>query len=240
MKIAYVLYSDFTALDLIGPYEIISRWPDADVHFLARSREPVRCDRGLTVIPTDTPATLPDPDLIVVPGSESPLALLKDEELIRWVRAAAPGCRWTASVCSGAGLYAAAGLLEGKATTTHWGFRDNLRALGIEVVENRVVWQGNHVSGAGVSAGIDMALALTERVHGRALAKALQLVIEYDPQPPFDSGSPDKADAGTMRLARRVLLGDHAVQKMAAMGLQLVGARIGRARPFKPKHRSTR
>ena len=166
MKIADVLYPHFTALDLIGPYEIISRWPDADVHFLARSRDSVRCDRGLTVIPTDTPATLPDPDLIVVPGSEHPLSLLKDEELIRWVRAAAPGCRGTASVCSGAGL--------------------------------------------------------------------------YDPQAPFDSGSPDKADAGRMRLARRVLLGDRAVQKMAAMGLQLVGARIGRARPFKPKHRSTR
>ena len=207
MKIAYVLYPDFTALDLIGPYEVISRWPDAEVHFLASSLEPVRCDRGLTVIPTDTPETLPDPDLIVVPGSEKPLGAMEDEALIDWIRSAAPGCQWTASVCTGAGLYAVAGLLEGKTTTTHWGFRDNLRAMGIEVVGDRVVWQGTHISGAGVSAGIDMALALTERVHGRELAQSLQLVIEYDPQPPFDTGSPTKADASTLRLAFKLSLG---------------------------------
>jgi transcriptional regulator GlxA family with amidase domain len=160
-RIAYVLYPGFTALDLVGPYEVISRWPDAEVHFLARSLEPVRCDRGLTVIPTDTPATLPDPDVIVVPGSETPLPLLQDPVLVEWLRAAAPRARWTASVCTGAGLYAAAGLLDGRTTTTHWGFRDNLRAMGVDVVADRVVWHDNHVSGAGVSAGIDMALALT-------------------------------------------------------------------------------
>jgi putative intracellular protease/amidase len=142
MKIAYVLYPDFTALDLIGPYEVISRWPDAEVHFLARSLEPVRCDQGLTLIPTDTPATLPDPDLIVVGGSGKPVPVMSDQVLIDWLRAAAPNCKWTASVCTGAGLYAAAGLLDGKTTTTHWGFRDNLRGMGIEVVADRVVWQG--------------------------------------------------------------------------------------------------
>jgi cyclohexyl-isocyanide hydratase len=123
---------------------------------------------------------------------------VSDEVLIDWLRAAAPGCEWTASVCTGAGLYAAAGLLEGKTTTTHWGFRDNLRAMGIEVVvramgievvADRVVWQGDHISGAGVSAGIDLELSLTERVHGRELAESLQPVIEYDPQRPFQSGS---------------------------------------------------
>jgi transcriptional regulator GlxA family with amidase domain len=147
---------------------VISRWPEAEVHFLARSLEPVRCDVGLTVVPTDTPESLPDPDLIVVPGSGNPVPVLDDHVLIEWLRTAAPGCQWTASVCTGAGLYATAGLLEGKKTTTHWAFRDNLRAMGVEVVGDRVVWQGNHISGAGVSAGIDMALALTERVHGRS------------------------------------------------------------------------
>jgi transcriptional regulator GlxA family with amidase domain len=230
MKIAYVVYPDFTGLDLVGPYEIISRWPDAEGHFVASSLEPVRADRGLTVIPTDTPETLPDPDLIVVPGSESPLPVLEDQVLLEWLRAAAPNCQWTASVCSGALVYAAAGLLEGKTTTTHWGVRDNVRALGVEVVDDRVVWQGNHISGAGVSAGIDMALALTERVHGRELAEALQLVIEYDPQPPFDSGSPDKADASTMRRAKRILLGDRPVQMATRITRQIVSARIGRAR----------
>jgi transcriptional regulator GlxA family with amidase domain len=230
VKIAYVLYPDFTALDLVGPYEVISRWPDAEVHFVASSPEPVRCDVGLTVIPTDTPETLPGPDLIVVPGTGNPLPVLDDEVLIEWLRAAAPRCQWTASVCTGAGLYAAAGLLEGKKTTTHWAFRDNLRAMGVEVVADRVVWQGNHISGAGVSAGIDMALALTERVHGRKLAESLQLSIEYDPQPPFDTGSPDKASASTLRLALRVLLGDRPFQAAARLNRQSIGSRFSRAR----------
>jgi transcriptional regulator GlxA family with amidase domain len=152
-------------------------------------------------------ASLPDPDLIVVPGSGNPVPVLDDHVLIEWLRAAAPGCQWTASVCTGAGLYAAADLLEGRKTTTHWAFRDNLRAMGVEVVADRVIWQGNHISGAGVSAGIDMALALTDCVHGRKLAESLQLTIEYHPQPPFDKGSPEKADASTLRLALRILLG---------------------------------
>jgi transcriptional regulator GlxA family with amidase domain len=230
MRIAYVVYPDFTGLDLVGPYEVISRWPDAEVHFVASSPEPVRADRGLTVIPTDTPEAMPQPDLIVVPGSQNPVPVLSDEVLIGWLRDAAPGCQWTASVCTGAGLYAAAGLLEGKKTTTHWGFRDNLRAMGVEVVEDRVVWQGNHISGAGVSAGIDMALALTDRVHGRELAESLQLLIEYDPQPPFDSGSPDKAAAGTLRLALRMLLGDRPFQMAARVNRQAATARFRRAR----------
>jgi cyclohexyl-isocyanide hydratase len=240
MKIAYVLYPEFTALDLVGPYEVISRWPDADVHFVARSLDPVRCDCGLTVIPTDTPDTVPDPDLIVVPGSGNPVPVLDDQVLIEWLRRAAPKCQWTASVCTGAGLYAAAGLLDGKKTTTHWGFRDNIRAMGVEVVADRVVWQGNHISGAGVSAGIDMALALTERVHGRELAESLQLVIEYDPQPPFDSGSPTKADASTLRLALRVLLGDRPVRAMTQLNRQSAVARFRRARRALAERRAER
>jgi transcriptional regulator GlxA family with amidase domain len=230
MRIAYVVYPDFTGLDLVGPYEVISRWPDAEVHFVASSPEPVRADRGLTVIPTDTPEAMPQPDLIVVPGSQNPVPVLSDEVLIGWLRDAAPGCQWTASVCTGAGLYAAAGLLEGKKTTTHWGFRDNLRAMGVEVVEDRVVWQGTHISGAGVSAGIDMALALTDRVHGRELAESLQLLIEYDPEPPFDSGSPEKAAAGTLRLAFRMLLGDRPFEMAARVNKQAATARFRRAR----------
>ena len=238
MKIACVVYPDFTALDLVGPYEVISRWPDADVRFLARSLDPVRCDRGLTVIPTDTPASLTDPDLIVVPGSENPLPVLDDEALVSWLRSAAPGCEWTASVCTGAGLYARAGLLEGKTTTTHWGFRENLRAMGVEVVGERVVWAGRHISGAGVSAGIDMALTLTERVHGRELAESLQLLIEYDPQPPFESGSPTKADASTLRLALRLLLGDRPLRMAARFNGHATAARLQRVRQAVDRRRS--
>jgi transcriptional regulator GlxA family with amidase domain len=228
VKIGFVVYPDFTALDLVGPYEVISRWPGAEVHFVASSRDPVRCDSGLTVVPTDTPSTLPDPDLIVVPGSGNPLPVLEDRVLVEWLRAAGPACAWTASVCTGAGLYAVAGLLEGKATTTHWGFRDYLRMLGVTVVSDRVVWEGNHVSAAGVSAGIDMALSLTERVHGREVAEALQLIIEYDPEPPFDSGSPRKAGPKTRRLARRMMLGDQPVRAAARFGREMVRARLTR------------
>ena len=230
MKIAYVVYPDFTGLDLVGPYEVISRWPDVDVRFLASKPGPVRADRGLTVVPTDTPETLPDPDLIVVPGSENPVPVLSDAVLLDWLRTAAPACEWTVSICSGASLYAAAGLLEGRTTSTHWGFRDNVRALGATVVEDRVVWEDNHLSSAGVSAGIDAALALTERVHGHELAGAIQLIIEYDPEPPLDSGSLEKASPATIRRAKRIMLGEHPVQKAAQITGQVVRARVGRAR----------
>jgi transcriptional regulator GlxA family with amidase domain len=239
VKVAFVVYPDFTALDLVGPYEVISRWPGAEVHFVASSPEPVRTDRGLTVIPTDTPERLPDPDLIVVPGSENPLGVLEDKALIDWLRGAAPNCEWTASVCSGAGLYAVAGLLEGKATNTHWGFRDYLKALGVTVVEDRVVWDDTHISCAGVSAGIDMALALTERVHGRELAEALQLVIEYDPEPPFDSGSVAKAGTKTRRLATRIMLGDRPVRAAARFSAEIARARMRRARETVSARRAT-
>lgn len=241
MKIAYVVYPDFTALDLVGPYEVISRWPEAEIHFLASTAGPVRTDCGLTVLATDTPESLPSPDLIVVPGSGNPLPVLEDEVLLDWLRDAAPGCQWTVSVCTGAGLYAAAGLLEGKKTTTHWGFRDAIRALGIEVSPERVVWQGNHISGAGVSAGIDVALTLTERVHGREFAEALQLVIEYDPEPPFDSGSLAKADRRTRRRADQLLLaGESRIRTMARAGRTIIRARRGRARRLRRSTESLR
>jgi transcriptional regulator GlxA family with amidase domain len=235
MKVAYVVYPDFTALDLVGPYEVISRWPDVEVHFVASSSGAVRTDCGLTVLPTDTPETLPDPDLIVVPGSGNPLPVLEDEVLLAWLSRAAPECQWTVSVCTGASLYAAAGLLDDKKTTTHWAFRDVVRGLGAQVVEDRVVWQGNHISGAGVSAGIDVALALTERVHGQELAKALQLVIEYDPEPPFDSGSPSKADRQTKRLADQILLAGQSRLRVMARGAKtIIKARRSRARRSRP------
>ncbi|HET6505358.1 MAG TPA: DJ-1/PfpI family protein [Baekduia sp.] len=230
MNVAFVIYPGFTALDLTGPYEVISRWPGAEVRFVATTMDPVRCDRGLTVLPTDTPATIGRPELIVVPGSEHPLPVLEDRCLVSWIADAAPGCRWTASVCTGAGLYAAAGLLGDKTVTTHWGFRDPLRAMGVTVSPDRVVWDGRHISGAGVSAGIDLALTLTERVFGRPLAETLQLVIEYDPQPPFDAGDPEKVDAGTLRMALRILLGDRPLRAAARIQRHGVAARLARAR----------
>jgi transcriptional regulator GlxA family with amidase domain len=226
MKIAYVLYEDFTALDLIGPYEVISQWPDAEIHFVATTTGPVRTDHGLAMLPTDTPQTLPDPDVIVIPGSSKPLGPLGDEALIAWVRSASETAQWCASACTGSGVYAAAGGLKGRKATTHWAFRENLKAMGVDVVADRVVVDGKYVTGAGVSAGIDMALLLTGKVHGEEAAKAIQLGIEYDPQPPFDAGSPDKASASTLRLAMRMLMGDRPVAMMAGLGQRLAQDRL--------------
>lgn len=222
MKIAFVVYEGFTALDLIGPYEVIGRWPDAEIHFVATSDGPVATDQGLRMLPTDSPATLPDPDVVVLPGAENPLPVLDDEVLLQWLRDVEPGATWMASACTGAAIYGAAGLLRGRRATTHWGFRENLRAMGVDVVTDRVVFDGKYVTGAGVSAGIDMALTLTAREHGEKLAKALQLAIEYDPQPPFDAGAPEKADGSTLRLAARMLLADTPVSTVAGYARRLV------------------
>ena len=233
MKVAFVVYPDFTTLDLIGPAEVISRWPDTEVHFVASASGPVRADCGITVVSTETTESLTGLDLIVVPGSGNPLPVLGDRVLIDGLAREAPKCQWTASVCTGASLYAAAGLLDGKKTATHWAFRDVVSAYGPEVVAERVVWQGNHISCAGVSAGIDMALALSERVHGVEMAKALQLVIEYDPEPPLDSGSLEKADPATKRMAMQVLMDAAGVSRMevaARMGRAIMGARLTRVR----------
>ncbi|MCD0448624.1 DJ-1/PfpI family protein [Actinocorallia sp. API 0066] len=230
MRIAYVLYPGFTALDLIGPYEVISRWPDATFRFVATSPDPVTTDLGMSVLPTATTADVGPVDMIVVPGGGGTASLdaARDAELIGWITRAAPDAGWLVSVCSGSVLYATAGLLRGRRATTHWAMRENVRALGADVVPERVVFDGNVVSGAGVSAGIDMALALTARVHGEDTAKALQLVIEYDPEPPFDSGSPDKAAASTLRLASRMLLGDAPLRAAARVTGHLVAARFRR------------
>jgi transcriptional regulator GlxA family with amidase domain len=193
MRAAFVLYDQFTALDLVGPYDVIGTWPDTEVHFVATGDGPIRADAGLIVSPTDTPDSLTDPDLVLVPGSSKPMGPLADERLLEWVREASGSATWMASVCTGAGVYAAAGLLEGRRATTHWAFRDVLASMGVEVSTDRVVFDEPFVSGAGVSAGIDMALGLTARVHGDDAARSIQLAIEYDPQPPFDTGSPEKA-----------------------------------------------
>ena len=205
MKIAFVLYDRFTALDLVGPYEVIARWPGAEVHFVAAGPDPVRADAGLVVQPTGTLDSLTAPDLVVVPGSGNPMPALNDKALLVWVRHASQHATWMVSVCTGASIYAAAGLLAGRRANTHWAFRDVLASMGVTVCPARVVFDEPFVSCAGVSAGIDMALALTGRVHGPAAAEAIQLVIEYDPQPPFDAGAPHKASNQVMRAAGTLL-----------------------------------
>ena len=227
VRIAYVIYPGFTALDLVGPYELLSRWPETKIGFVATQAGPVVSDLGLTVVPTHTLEQLTDPNIVVVPGASDPLTVLKDEQLLAWVRQAAGTAEWMASVCTGAGIYAAAGLLEDRRATTHWAFRENLRAMGVRVLENRVVFDPPFVSGAGVSAGIDMALALTARVHGDKLAKALQLGIEYDPEPMFDAGAPERVAPNTILLAGKILMNGQPRLLARAAG-QMVTARLKR------------
>jgi len=205
MKIAFVLYDQFTALDLVGPYEVIARWPGAEVHFVATGPDPVRADAGLVVVPTGTLDSLTAPDLVVVPGSGNPMPALNDKALLAWVRHVSQHATWMASVCTGASIYAAAGILAGRRANTHWAFRGVLASMGVNVRPDRVVFDEPFVSCAGVSAGIDMALALTGRVHGPAAAEAIQLVIEYDPQPPFDAGAPHKASDQAKQAAATML-----------------------------------
>ncbi len=196
MEIAIPLYDRFTALDAIGPYEVLSRLPGARVTFLATQAGPVRTDNGmLTVHAERSLAELTRPEIILVPGGPGEVAARAGDEMISWLREADRTSTWTTSVCTGSLILAAAGLLDGVQATSHWLAMDALAALGAEPTSERVVFQGKVVTAAGVSAGIDMALALAARIAGREVAEAIQLGIEYDPQPPFDAGSPAKAPA---------------------------------------------
>jgi transcriptional regulator GlxA family with amidase domain len=211
VRFAFLIYDGFTALDLIGPYEVFSGWPDAELHYVAKSHDPVRTDRGLRVLPTDTTKSLEEADLVLVPGAGNPLKPLEDEELLRWARAVAEHATWMTSVCTGAGIYAAAGLLNGRRATTHWAVREHLASMGVDVSTDRVVIDRPFASAAGVSAGIDLALSLTAEVHGEELARQLQLAIEYDPEPPFDSGSPETA-SDELKMATLQILARNAAE----------------------------
>src|SRR3954454_4524019 len=194
MEVAIPLFDRFTALDAVGPYEVLSRLPGATVTFAAKSPGIQRTDNGMLAMEASVALSdIPAPDVLVVPGGFGTRALLEDEEMLGWVRQAHETSTWTTSVCTGSLLLAAAGLLDGMEATTHWAVRGKLETLGARYVERRVVEQGKIVTAAGVSSGIDMALTLAAKIAGDDVAQAVQLGIEYDPQPPFDAGSVDKA-----------------------------------------------
>lgn len=196
MEIAILLYDRFTALDAIGPYEVLSHLPGAKVTFVAEHAALQRTDTGrLAVLADATIEQLPNPEIVLVPGGPGQVALMDDGRIHEWLRAAHETSTWTASVCTGSLILAAAGLLDGKRATSNWQAIEQLRSLGADAVEERVVFEGKLVTAAGVSAGIDMALELAARIGGDRLAQTIQLGLEYDPQPPFDAGSPHKAPA---------------------------------------------
>jgi transcriptional regulator GlxA family with amidase domain len=203
MNIAILLYDKFTALDAIGPYEVLSRLPGATVTFVAAESGPVRTDNGmLTLLAEHSLADIRRPDVVLVPGGPGEVAARAGGAALDWLREADQTSTWTTSVCTGSLILAAAGLLDGRRATTHWLAFDELRRLGAEPLDERVVFDGKLVTAAGVSAGIDMALALAAQIAGDVVAQAIQLGIEYDPQPPFDAGSPHKAPAEIVELLR--------------------------------------
>jgi len=203
MRIAILIFDGLTALDAIGPYEVLSRLPESELRFVAKEAGRQRTDTGALGVHADLAlAELPDPDVLLVPGGEGNRSLMADDEVLSWLRDVHDASTWTTSVCTGALLLGAAGILDGKRATTHWAYLDRLRELGAEPVAERVVEDGKIVTAAGVSAGIDMALTLAGRIAGERVAQSIQLGIEYDPQPPFDTGSPSKAPTELVDLIR--------------------------------------
>ncbi len=203
MNIAIPIFDRLTALDAVGPYEVLSRLPGARVSFIAQAKGPKRTDTGMLAITADLQLDeLPEPEIVVVPGGAGNRPLLRDEDFLAWLRHAHQHSRWTTSVCTGSLVLAAAGILDGVDATTHWLQFDELAALGANPVQERVVRRGKVITAAGVSAGIDMALTLAAQIAGEEYAQAIQLGIEYDPQPPFAGGSPSAAPEAVVARVR--------------------------------------
>jgi putative intracellular protease/amidase len=228
MQIAIVTYPGFTALDFIGPYEVLRWLPDAEVRFVWHEPGPITADSGVLVVgATHSFAETPSPDVLLVPGGMTTVEHARDETLLDWVRQAHRSATWTASVCSGSLILAAAGLLNGKRATSHWMAIPMLKTLGaIPVSDERVVVEGRQgkriVTSAGVSAGIDLALWLAGRIAGDDRAKVIQLSMEYDPQPPFDSGHISKASTKTKAAATALMARDVAKPAQLKAGTLLL------------------
>jgi len=203
MDVAIPLFDRFTALDAVGPYEVLSRLPEARVRFIAAEPGPVRTDNGmLTLVAEASLDDLPQPEVIVVPGGTGTRTALGDQRLVDWIRRAHDSSEWTTSVCTGSLLLGAAGVLDGLEATTHWLELETLERFGARPVQRRVVEEGKVMTAAGVSSGIDMALVLVARIAGDGIAQAIQLGIEYDPDPPFPGGSPRTSPPHIVELVR--------------------------------------
>jgi cyclohexyl-isocyanide hydratase len=204
-SVGLLLFPDMTQLDMTGPYEVFARMPLATVHLVWKTRDPVRTDRGLAILPTTTLADCPALDLVCVPGGPGQVALMQDAAILDWLRRQAATCRWITSVCTGSLVLGAAGLLRGYRATSHWLSLDQLALLGAEPVAERVVMDRNRITGAGVTSGIDFALFVAAQIRGEDVAKEIQLGIEYDPAPPYAAGSPRTADPALVERVSRKL-----------------------------------
>ena len=203
MRIAILIFDRLTALDAIGPYEVLSRIPGVELTFVAAEPGEKRTDTGRLGLSADAALEeLAEPEVVLVPGGEGSRPLLEDERVLGWLRNAHEHSAWTTSVCTGSLVLGAAGILDGKRATSHWAYRDRLAEYGATPVAERVVEDGKVITAAGVSAGIDMGLTLAARLANEHVARAIQLGIEYDPDPPFDSGSPERAAPEIVDLVR--------------------------------------
>jgi transcriptional regulator GlxA family with amidase domain len=205
MQVAYLLYDRFTALDITGPHDVFNSVPGNESIFVAEEAGPIRNESDtLSLVADASLGEVTSPDIVVVPGGFGNRMLLDHEPLHEWIRGVHETTTWTTSVCTGSLLLAAAGLLDGAPATTHWLARKRLAELGANPVPDRVVEHGKIITAAGVSSGIDMALHLVKKINGPEVAQAVQLGIEYDPEPPLDAGSPEKAPPEIVELVTTV------------------------------------
>ena len=224
-RIGLLLFPDITQLDMTGPYEVFTKFPEAEVRLIWKTLEPVKAGGGMRIVPDTTFADCPQLDLICVPGGAGMNPLMEDAETLAFLRKQAPGARYVTSVCTGALVLGAAGLLKGKRATTHWMSHELLSAFGATPIAERVVVDGNVITGGGVTAGIDFALRVAAEAFSEDLAKAIQLGIEYDPHPPFNAGSPEGAGpvvteraraSAAKRQAERAAIAARAAAKLAS------------------------
>ena len=230
LQIGSLLFEGLDQIDLTGPFEVLSRIPNATYRIFARTTAPVRDVRGLRLTPDAALADAPPLDLLHVPGGFGQEALMDDEEVLGWVRRQAGGARCVFSVCTGALICGAAGLLQGRRATTHWSAFHLLALFGATPVNQRVVVDGNMVFAAGVTAGIDGALRVAAELRGDAAAQTIQLHLQYAPEPPFDSGTPETAPAAVLEGARRSV---QAITTRREATARRVAARLGN--PVTPK-----
>lgn len=202
MDIAFLLFPNVTLLDFAGPAQVLKQLGGARVHYVSSRMEPVRTDCGFAVLPTATFDELARADILCVPGGYGSAEAIEDEATLAWVARIGAEAQWVTSVCTGSMILGAAGLLKGYRAGSHWMWRDELALFGADPVAERVVFDRNRVTGGGVTAGIDFALALSAAIQGEDHAKRVQLTLEYDPAPPFDSGSPGKAGPETVAAIR--------------------------------------
>jgi cyclohexyl-isocyanide hydratase len=203
LSIGFLIFPRLTQLDFTGPFEVMTRLPGAQVRTIWKQAGPVRSDSGLTMLADTGFAECPPLDILCIPGGPGVAALMEDPEVLEFVRAQAATARYVTSVCTGALVLGAAGLLRGKRATTHWASHDFLAAFGATPVAARVVRDGALFTGGGVTAGIDFALSIAAEIAGPEAAQAIQLQIEYAPAPPFDAGHPDSAPAAVLEAARQ-------------------------------------